>query len=644
MSAKSEKKLQQSHQKAKQVNPAIKKESPAGVPKWAVWALLGFTALIYLRALFNDFANLDDDAYIINSPYIRDFSFRGIKVIFSVFTNSNYHPLTILIYLLEYRIAGLSPLLYHLVNVMFHLLNVWLVYKLAEKLSGKSITAIVTAVLFALHPMHVESVAWVSELKDVLYSGFFLLSLLAYLRFIERGKQAKYYFAALLFFVLSLLSKSAAVTLPVLFIAADIYKGKKINLKLLPDKIPFLLLSLLFGILAVISQRVGASTNDISVSFTFIERVFLFTYTVSFYIVKMIAPFALSVMHYYPNEQSLPFLYYASLPFLIILAWLVIRRSSFRKEIMFGTFFFLITISIMLQVVHVGFALTAERYTYIPYTGLFYFTGQWISSLWNNKKKRKTIIAVFLLFVIMFSFQTISRIGIWKNGETLFTDVIEKNPEIYHGHWTRGNIRFNKKDYNGALLDYNKTIECNPVFALCFVIRGDVKNKLNDYPGALQDLNRAVSLDPTIAEAYNNRGLAYEGLGNTTAAMQDYNKAILINPKYAKACNNRGVLKAKTGDYDGAMKDINAAISLTPHEATLYSYRGNIKNFRKDYWEAINDFNLALKIEPGFAAAYYNRGMSRFFLSDTAGACKDWNKAAELGDKMASQIIQQYCR
>ena len=225
--------------------------------------------------------------------------------------------------------------------------------------------------------MHVESVAWISERKDVLYTLFYLLSLLTYLQYLKTNRKAKQYIILLLFFILSLLSKVAAVTLPVLLIAIDVYKKRKITVISLLEKLPFFLLSLLFGILTILSQKNVDAFNQISTSFSVIDKIFLFSYSIIFYIFKLIAPINLSAVYYFPEvHKTLPWQYYASLPALLILLFFIIRKSSIRKEILFGVIFFLITISVMLQIVPVGTAHTAERYTYVPYLGLLFIAGQ----------------------------------------------------------------------------------------------------------------------------------------------------------------------------------------------------------------------------------------------------------------------------
>ena len=650
MKSNQKKKSQTKPPVATQRKAAVNKITPKDIPQWVIAGVLIFTALIYIKALFNGFVDSWDDAkYLMENPFIKDFSLNGIKVIFSTFYLSNYHPLTTLTYLFEYKFYGFNPLPYHLDNVLLHLLNTWLVYKFIAQLSQKKITALVVSLLFALHPMHVESVAWVSERKDVLYTLFFLLSLIAYLAYLKSGYKKKKYFIVILYFIASLLSKSAAVTLPIILIVIDTYKKREINFKSLIEKVPLIMLSLLFGILAVLSQKSGGAIKDLSkdlaLSYSFLDNIFVFTYSIAYYIVNLITPLSLSAMHYYQplNEGALPGLYYVSLPFLILIIWLVFKGHSFRKEKFFGVLFFIISMAVTLQFYHIGIAFAAERYTYIASIGLFFIAGEWISTIKDNQFK-KAVISVFSIYIIIISYQTWDRIGYWKNIETLFTDVINKNPNNYHGYWTRGIDRNCKNDFKGALSDYNKVMAFSPGKSLFSMARGTCRYKLNDFTGAIEDYNITIHIDSTIPEAFNNRGMAYEALGDLKMAFSDYNKAILLNHDMGMAFNNRGVIKAKTGDMTGALADINTAINLAPKEAKGYSDRGNIKAIQKDYKGSVEDFNTAIKFKPDDIFSFYNRGNSFFNMADTVSACKDWKKSSELGYETATAMWKKFCK
>jgi len=622
---------------------AITQKKTFHIPPWVIYALLATTAIIYSRALFNGFASLDDDDYLFDNPYIKNFTFDAFKTIFTSFHLGNYHPLTTLTFWFEIHWYGANPLPFHFLNILLHLINTFLVYQLIRKLSSHELTALLTAALFALHPMHVESVAWISERKDLLYTLFYLSALLVYLQYINNGYKGKHYLICLVLFLLSLFSKSAAVTLPVLLLVVDWYKGRKPDAKMFLEKIPLLLLSLLFGVLALLSQE--GAIKDVSLEYSFFNRLFLFSYGVIFYILKLLVPFHLSAMHVYPATHGgfLPWYFYASLPVLGLLVWLTVRKTSLRREILFSAGFFLIVISVMLQIISVGNAITAERYTYISYIGLFYFAGQWISTL-KKESVKKTALFISGTFILAMAILTWNRIPVWKNGDTLFTDMIKKYPGSYLAYWMRGNYKNDIKDYQSALQDYNRTLQMHPNFAECLTNRGNIFNELKDYKAALQDLDRSIKLDSTVAEAFNNRGIAYNGLGDTASALKDYNKALQLDPELQNAYDNRGVLKAIMGNLSGALTDVNKAIILGPNDGETYSNRANIKAMMKDFKGSFDDYSIALQYNPKENIVLFNRGLTRLNLNDTAGACDDWHRAANLGNQAAGEVISTFCR
>ena len=546
----------------------------------APYAILILTALLYSKAVFNDFNNFDDDAFILNNPLVKDLSWKGIVAIFSNFNNGKYQPLTTLSFAIEYHFFGFKPLVFHLTDVILHLLSTWYVFKIAERLSGHRITAIVVSVLFAVHPLHVEDVAWASERKDLLYALFYLLALLNYLRYIDSGFRIKYYLLTFLFFLVSLFSKTEAISLPLLMIVTDVYKQRRINGKVLLEKMPFLLFFFLFAVLGFISNQSDGGLGNVSVSnyYGLINRIFLFTSVPAFYIIKLIAPFGLSAMHYYPDVHNgaLPWPYYASLPFMLFIIWVIVRRNSFRREMLFGISFFLVTICVMPQIVFVGPSLTPERYSYIPYIGFFYVIGQWMTTItmpvWKNLAG-----ALFMLLIIFFCVQTWLRIDVWKSSETLYTDVLEKNASIAdcsYFHWSMGNT---------------------------MVIDGKL-------PEAIEEFSEALREHPGYAEAYANRGVAYFQAGDIKPAISDLDVAIRLKSSDPRTYYNRASCEASIGNFAKALTDYNVFIALKPDDKT----------------------------------AYADRGMVRLSLKDTTGACEDWKKAAGLGNDMALQLLQNF--
>ena len=299
------------------------------------FAILILTIIIYRPVFFNDFV-WDDGPYVQNNLNVQSFDLKNILFNFEM---GNYHPLTMLAFATEYYFFGLNETGYHAVNLFIHLLNIVLVFYVVFLLNGNPTIAILVSLLFGIHPLHVESVAWISELKDLLYTFFFLGSYVFYLKFIQFSKN-KFYILSLILFLASTLSKAMAVCLPVVFILTDYFKGRKINSKTLLEKLPFILISLSIGILAIFAQKSSGSIQDITY-YSFFERVIFAGYSFISYLIKSILPVDLSAYYPYPikSGEAIPAIF-----FLFFIIHRTYRRrclfTSFYKEIFFRNCFF----------------------------------------------------------------------------------------------------------------------------------------------------------------------------------------------------------------------------------------------------------------------------------------------------------------
>lgn len=601
--------------------------------------ILFFTFIVFSNSIDNSFTNWDDPDYIINNKYLKDISASGIKTIFTTPYFANYHPLTTLSYALEYNFFSKTingskvadPISFHFINLLLHLLNVVLVYIFIIMLSKRKEIAIIVSLLFAIHPMHVESVSWISERKDVLYSFFFLISMIFYLKYIDSEKEGKkYYSFSLIAFVLSLLSKSAAVVLPLILIIIDYYKSKDLkNIKNIVDKIPFFILSIIMGIVTIWSQTKGGGIN-VTASFSFVDKIFLASYGIAFYIIKLFLPLNLSAIHYFPEKASnlLPLIYYISPIIILLIVLLIVKLKNLKKDFVFGVLFFLSSMVLVLQFITIGNAVVAERYTYIPYIGLFFIVGKVYCSIIDNKNRYSSALKsyinyILIFFVIFFAIISYNRNKVWQDGETLFTDVIEKYPDNYKSYYNRGNAR-------RQIAEANKG--------------AGMENVTEIYVGAIKDYDKAIELNSKDFDSYNNRGNTRLDLKDYNAAIVDLREAIKINPKFAPAYYNKGLALVNTQEYDEAIKCFDRAIELNTEYADAFLNRGNIKSMNKDYVNALSDYNNALKFNSELTGGYYNRGLVKFYLKDTTGACMDWNVANGRGFKDAEQWIGYYCK
>ncbi len=553
------------------INPAMR--------KWLPFVIITITACIYSRVCSYGFLHMDDDAFILNNPVLKGQGWDGLVQLFTNVNSGKYQPLTQLTFMLEYRLFGFDAAVFHFVTAFFHLLNIWLVFKLTEKLSGKTIAGLVVAALFALHPMHVEEVAWVSELKDTLPAFFYLSALLCYIRYSDSGFSRKNYAAVFLFFLAALLSKSACVSFPLVVLLIDKYKGRPMDKWAWMEKIPLAVFSLVFLMMSLQSKSNEGQVVVTHAAHSLFNRIFLFTYVPSFYIVKAIVPFPLSAMYYYPQLQNgvLPWIYYVSLPFFLFIIWLIFRPSAFRKELAFGFLFFVVTIAFMDQVIQIGPSLTPERYTYIPYIGLFYIIGQFIAGLWHTKRKNSAT-GVFVCALALFAVITWQRVAVWENDDTIFGDVIVHNPHVPDAYYP-------------------------------YYILGTGKQRDGNPEGAMDDYNESIDLYPDFADVYDKRGELYIKANDMKSALEDFNHAINLNSEMPAAYNNRASVRANSGDFKGA----------------------------------VDDYNVFLKMKPDNKRIYADRGMARLMSGDTTGACADLKTSLDMGNQAAGQLLQQYC-
>lgn len=324
------------------------------------------TTLVYSHSLHNEFTNWDDQDYVTENIHLKELNKENILYHFTHFHMGNYHPFTMISLSLDYK-EPLNSKSFHVTNLILHLFNTILVFLFVFFLAKNNYIAFVTSLFFALHPMHVESVAWVSERKDLLYSFFFLIALCAYTQYIHSDKhKVKLYIFITLLFICSLLSKGQAVILPVVFLFIDYFSDRKLNSKVLLEKTPWLFLSIFFGIVAIFAQKSSNYIQSVEV-LPIIDRVLFACYGTTAYLYKLIFPFNLSCFYPYPMRIAgvYPIVLYI-LPLLILMLTLLVWKY-FRKNkyVVFACLLFVTAISIILQLIPVGSALIADRYTYI---------------------------------------------------------------------------------------------------------------------------------------------------------------------------------------------------------------------------------------------------------------------------------------
>jgi len=533
---------------------------------FSMLALVFTTVAIYYKSLNNDFTNWDDPTYITSNPDIRTLHGDSISYtfnkIFKSYVSGNYHPFTMLSYSIEYSMFKLNSKPYHVTNLILHILNAILVFYFIWLLTKQKWSAFITALLFAIHPMHVESVAWVSERKDVLYAFFSLAALCFYVKFsFARNRKWIFYSISLLLYIFAILSKAMAVCIPVVFILIDFFRGRRITLKRILEKIPFLLISIVFGIIAIIAQKSVNAIQD-NTYHNFFERIMFGSYGTLVYLWKLFIPCNLSCYYSYPIKHNgiYPGIFYVA-PFAVIALFFIVYRSLRKgKVIIFGFGFFLITVALVLQIIAVGGTIISERYTYIQYIGLFFIIAHFINKFIENKTVKLQpykipLITALIAITIMYSYISFQRTKIWVDSIALWTDAINKYDKEPTSYDLRGNAFYRKEQYDNAISDFTKYIYLKNDKAHVYYDRGLCYIELKKYNEAINDFNSAIRYKPNYAFAYYNKGIVYNDLGEFEEAIKCYNNAIKYFPDYSNAYYNRAGAYYITHQYQYALAD-----------------------------------------------------------------------------------------
>ncbi len=613
------------HKKPQQPNTKQKKASQSG-PFWMIGAVLLLTFIAYIPSLSADFVTWDDGDYVVNNFMIRNFV--NISKFFTTPIQGNYHPLTMMSLAFNYALSGANASSYHLINILFHLLNTFLVLRFILLLSkGNHVAAIAVALLFGVHPMHVESVAWVAERKDVLYSFFFLLGMIFYLRFIVDAKPLNYVLV-LFFFILSLASKPAAIIFPAALFALDFYRQRKISAKLILEKIPFLLFSLIFAYLALHGQtNVGAV--DKANAFPLGSRILFAAYGYMMYFFKMVLPINLAAFYPFPPiNVGLPMIYFLSPLFFVATAILCFVTWKKEREITFGFGFYLINLLLVLQFFIVGSAVIADRYTYMPYLGLFFIVGIYLSrKKLFNIHFNPYIVIMILGFVL--TFLSYNQAATWKNSKTLWDQAVKAYPSATA--YINDAIQLRKEGKrDSALAYYNIALKMNKQAHDGFCNRGNIYFDMGNDSLALQDYNQCLSINPNYVGALDNRGALYAREGRNELALTDLNRALALDTGYKMSYKNRGVALMNSGHHEEAIKDFIKFLTYEPKNAEIFNSLGVCYQYLKKYEFTLEPITKAIELTQQ-GVYYLNRSYSYNALGKLDAARKDAQTARSKG-------------
>jgi tetratricopeptide (TPR) repeat protein len=543
--------------------------------------LIGIILAVYWQVGNYDFVGFDDGIYVTANPHISR-GLTGDNIIWaftSVDEGTGYWlPVTWLSHMADVQFYGMNPRGHHLTSVFIHTVSTLLLLFLLLRWTGTLWPSAFVAALFALHPMHVESVAWVAERKDVLSAFFWFLTLLMYCEFATKRKPVLY-ILALFSFMLGLMSKPMLVTLPVVMLLMDFWplnrlesEGPEQGLRqlslrlpaLVKEKIPFFACSLLSGIVTVYAQhKSGAVISVTTVPLLLRFENAMISYAK--YIGLTIWPHDLAIL--YPFPLHIPFWQVAGSLILVLLASLAAilarRRYPYFAS---GWFWFLITLLPVIGLIQVGTQSMADRFSYIPSIGLFIAIAWGVSDLAERLRHRKVILAVLAGAIIIASAtQTRQQLAYWEDSFTLFRHTLQVTSGKYIIHNNLGVVLDEKASQDEAIEEFREALRLKFDYAEAHYNLGVALYKKGDLDEAIKEFQTALQIKPNYVEAHHNLGLALAGKGKQDEAIREYHEALRINPNYFIVHNKLGILLAGKGDQDGAVMEFREALRINPN-------------------------------------------------------------------------------
>jgi len=650
------------------------KISEAGLGVVICLGLTLMTLAVYWPVNSHDFINYDDDEYVTENPHVqKGFTAESIRWAFTTGYAANWHPLTWLSHMLDCQFFRLDAGRHHLVNVLLHIANTLLLFAVFRRMTGAIWPSAFVAAAFAVHPLHVESVAWIAERKDVLSTLFWMLTMAAYVSYATRGGMLRY-MVVLLSFALGLMAKPMLVTLPFVLLLLDYWPlGRfgsggtsstrlRVRLPLIYEKIPLFVLSAASSVVTFIVQQRGGAVTEISRQAlgASIANGFV-SYAV--YIHKMIWPSKLAVLYPYPAGDNYPvWMVIGSVALLIVLSILAVKVARRRPYVLFGWLWFLGTLVPVIGLIQIGERAMADRYTYVPFVGLFVVVAWGFAELPANNRFGRIVCGILSIAVVVgMCVCTRLQLRFWRDSRCLFERAVAvtKNNSTMHYGLAREYVAAGKLDMGTR--HFRQAIVTRPSYADAHVNLGYILYAQSKNDEAITHYRKAIAVRPDFAEAYNNLGVALQAEGRLSEAIKQFNRAVRLNPDFLEAHSNLSIALEVTGRGEDAARhralsfgpdatDAQAQFNLAEKARKLGRFDESVRRYRlaievrPDYPEAHNGlgfvlqrqgrareaveyFRQAVKIKPDFAVAYYNLGIGLKSLGETQEAASSYRKA-----------------
>ena len=617
------------------------------------------TLAVYWQVLDNDFVIFDDDVYVTENAHVhKGVTFDGLTWAFTSSHSSNWHPLTWISHMIDCQLYGLNPRGHHITSLLFHVANTLLLLLILLRMTGALWQSSFVAALFAIHPLHVESVAWVAERKDVLSTFFMMLTLWAYILYIKK-REVKRYLLVVLFFILGLMSKPMLVTLPFILLLLDFWPLGRLSLshdtrnvvtgqqtnekmdifRLVLEKVPLLTLAVVSSVATFIVQERGGAMELLK-SYSLQTRIINAFVAYIEYIVNMVWPVELVVLYPHPGN-SLPLWkgVVAGLA-LVLITILVIRKARKIPYLAVGWLWYVVTLIPVIGIVQVGSQAMSDRYTYITLIGLFVIISWGTKDLLSKWLHRKiwlcTLAAIILPVLIVLTWK---QVQYWENSNTLFKHTLKHTSNNFLIHNNQGIVLREQGRTEEAIKHYLQAMRSNPDYALAHYNLSNAYAEQGKDKKVIEACKQAIRIKPDYADAHYNLGVAYGGSGKYKEAIEAFKQVIRIDPDYLQAHYNLGGVFAGLGKYRDAIEAFQQVIRIDPDYALVRNNLGIAYGALGKYKEAAEAFQQAIRIDPDDADAYLSLGIAYLSLNDRGSALEQYKILKSLDSVLANKLF-----
>jgi len=606
-------------------------------------ALAAVTFIAFEQVRQNDFIDYDDDTYITSNPHVQQgITPKSIRWAFTTGYQANWHPLTWLSHMLDCKLFGPKPAGHHMTNLFFHIINTLLLFAILKAITKATWPSVFVAALFAIHPLHVESVAWAAERKDVLSTIFWMLTIAAYIRYANKPAIARYLLVALAF-ALGLMAKPMIVTLPFVLLLLDYWPLNRFRplqktdtnysaARLIAEKIPLFAIAAASSVITfIVQQKEGAVAH--TEMFPLSERIANAAVSYISYLTKMLYPNRLGLLYPLSPETLAPYKPILAALILIAITAAIIYFARKKRYLATGWLWYLGTLVPVIGIVQVGTQSMADRYTYIPLIGIFMIIA-WSAAEFTQKfKKTKPLLAIpAVIIILVLTLCTRAQVKVWNSSISLFEHTIKVTDGNFILHNNLAKAFLARGDIDQAILNCNKAIEIKPDYAEPHCNLAKSLYMQGDLEKAIQLCQLAIELNPDLAVAHYNLANGYREQGKFELAVTHYTKAVELIPDYFEALSNLGLLLRQLGRYDQALIHQQTVINLRPDHIAYFNL-GSTFFSKGDLPQAITNLKQSLQLNPNWPNAHYMIGNVYYVQTQYELAITHWKEAVTLSPK-----------